>query len=98
MAEVLSPEEWRGAEGKVGVSSELAAILAEERPAALAALCLHGHPRCGFTREDVEHLRKYARSRVTHGHGDHGPPDQYEPWISDLATRIEALLPPKEED
>jgi hypothetical protein len=63
---------------------------------ALAALCLH-EQSFGFTREDVDHLRAMARSTVTHGHGDYGPPDQYNPWITSLADRIEALLPPEDE-
>jgi len=58
----------------------------------LAKFCLHDQP-FGFTREYVERLRSMASRRVTHGHGDFGPPDQYEGgWINKLADLIEGLL------
>lgn len=52
----------------------------------LAALCLHGQP-FGFTREDVEMLRKEANRW---SHGDAGAA------VETLADRIEALLPPED--
>jgi hypothetical protein len=55
---------------------------------ALAALCLHGQP-FGFTREDVEMLRYSAENTR----------DNYaaQDYLS-LADRLEALLPPKDDD
>lgn len=58
----------------------------------IAAANLHGQP-FGFTREDVECLRELAK----HYNDD---ADNYETtgpaavWLSALADRIEALLPP----
>jgi hypothetical protein len=53
-----------------------------DRPNALAALALHGQP-LGFTRFDVQLLRHYAKTTIE---GEH---------FSDLADRIDALLPPR---
>lgn len=55
---------------------------------AIAAIALHGQP-FGFTREDVEMLRRSA---------DAAAKDFYQTWgaeMYDLATRIAALLPPE---
>jgi len=48
----------------------------------MAALCLHGQP-FGFTKEDVENL--YATADEPGNHR-----------LYDLATRIDALLPPRD--
>ena len=61
---------------------------------ALAALCLHEQP-FGFRRDDVEGLRELAKQ-----YDDDA--DNYEitgpaaVWLTSLADRIEALLPPEE--
>lgn len=53
----------------------------------IAALCLHGQP-FGFTREDV----KLLREGIVHEQAEYLPVEATR--ISDLADRIEALLPP----
>lgn len=84
----LTAEEWAGASGKIGVSTQLATIMfASGRNHALAAACLHEQP-FGFTREDVIVLRA-AQDRINFEAIDRGIPS-----VKDLADRIEALLPP----
>jgi len=61
------------------------------RPHALAALALQGQP-FGFTQEDVKWLRGYAEFRI----GDDFLLDTERDHLTDLAARIEALLPPEE--
>lgn len=58
---------------------------------ALAALCLHGQP-FGFTREDVVRLRSNATAFAGNGHRGL---DQAARHFTNLADRIEALLPPE---
>ena len=60
----------------------------QEHLSALAALCLHGQPY-GFTRGDVGRLRQVADAIA------YDPDEDRD--LRDLADRIEALLPPKEE-
>lgn len=57
--------------------------MAVHDPHKLAALCLHGQP-FGFTRKDVENLRLWACDF----------PYDVDDIARDLASRIEALLPP----
>lgn len=97
----LSVEEWErrefeedtgllehfsaGNDGKVWVSCGYETLASTNRPHALAALCLHGHP-AGFTWEDVDRLRAEVY-----------PPGRTPLFeLMDLADRIAALLPPRE--
>lgn len=64
--------------------------IAIDRLHALAALCLHNQP-FGFTREDVEMLRKIAE--WTPGYSWSDVDSKYS--VQSLANRIEALLPPE---
>ena len=58
---------------------------------ALAALCLHEQP-FGFTREDVELLQSLDHSYLA------SYIDYKEDGYANLASRIEALLPPEDDD
>jgi len=64
----------------------------EDRPHAIAALCLHEEP-FGFTREDVEALRWGADNLCG---GSHSVEFRMSVACASLANRIEALLSPEE--
>ena len=68
-----------------------------ERRISLAAICLKGQP-FGFTREDVELIRGVAVDMSESARVNDRPTGrsaQYAALADDLATRIEALLPPE---
>ena len=62
------------------------------RRQAVAALCLHGQPY-GFTREDVERIRR-AVSRAVAEWNTNDILDDEDRALLSVAARIEALLPP----
>ena len=79
----------------IGVASEqfeYGAILPESCHA-IAALCLNDQP-FGFMREDVGGLRDMARE--WEDDGNYGYLSTEIQWARNLATRIEALLPPED--
>lgn len=93
----LTAEEWPRGPGVFGWDDGSVFIAyrdeqpSVERPHAVAAVLLHGQPY-GFTREDVEQLRKLAiRDSRTYG-----PPEDHFGWR--IAARIAALLPPEPTD
>lgn len=81
----LSAEEWArpmNVDLRVETMLELEGEIRSRH--AIAALALYGQP-FGFTRDDVDNLRGIVLG------GEVGR------WLESLADRIEALLPPKEE-
>lgn len=65
-------------------------------PKGAAALCLHGQP-FGFTWEDVDRLREFARDDEANDRvGDQCFGQEFQRWARELADRIAALLPPRE--
>lgn len=98
----LTPEEW--ADEKMWNASPDPEMIGhgEEGPKGLhriAARALHGQP-FGFTRDDVDRLRKAHPFTMTFPDGTEVAGVQLD-WVTaeqvaDLADRIEALLPPRD--
>src|SRR5690606_37762282 len=107
----LSEEEWRrgyakralrvttGVQGYITVAGELGGAGTRD-PATMhviAALALYGQP-FGFTWEDVDELLEQAeRSDFADATGDNAGYGMDGGHCRDLAARIAALLPPREE-
>lgn len=72
------------------------AILNSPEQRAMAALCLHGQS-FGFTRADVEWLRNLAYIKPPGGASTRDQKN-FSALADDLARRIEALVPPEDEE
>jgi hypothetical protein len=97
----LTPEDWARVLASSSQAWEHIWGHPDDEPHRMAALCLHGQP-FGFTREDVKTIRWLVR-RVAEvlpedGMTDIVPHLQAQIDGRDIANRIEALLPPEDEN
>ena len=92
MKPALSAEEW-AENDPAALRDDVLGEITAWGPHALAALCLHGQD-FGFGHGDVAELRALAFEFPDGRIGEDRRPNDV---LTDLADRLEALLPPKEE-